>query len=174
MVFKRPRIDDSESPAYDFNVASSLGDKINQFISSNISEIEANVREALALKVKEISEKNLAFTVVAKENSKLVEDNVLKERHHKECNKVIVDKDQEIESLYDKTMNEIKKWRNTIEENNEKQNELLAHKQVQLEIAENKNKHHLSEDEKQQKEIDELKETVDAKSKRLEDKSNEL
>ena len=58
MVFKRPRIDDSDSPDYDFNVASSLGDKINQFISSNISEIEANVREALALKVKEISEKD--------------------------------------------------------------------------------------------------------------------
>ena len=168
MVFKRPRIDSSGF------LDSSLGNKIINLISSNISEIEANVRNVLALKNKEIWEKNLAFTVVAKENAKLVEDNVHKTKQLEECNNVLVEKDQKIKSLYYKTMNEIKKWRDTTEENNEKQNKLLDQKQIQLEIAENNNEHYLSENEKQQKEIDELKETVESKSKQLEDKSNKL
>ena len=91
----------------------------------------------------------MAFTVVAKENSKLMEENVLKTKQL-EGKKVIVEKDQEIESLHDKTLNEIEKRRNTIEENNEKQKELLAEKQIQLEVAENNNKHYIFENEKQQ------------------------
>jgi hypothetical protein len=94
MVFKRPRIDNSESPDYDLNVDSSLRNKINQFISSNISEIETNVREVLALKIQEISEKNLAFTVVAKENSKLMEDNIIKERQ----NELLVNKQIQLDN----------------------------------------------------------------------------
>ena len=78
MMFKRPRIDDSKCSYYDFNSFPKFTNKISNVISSDISEIETHVRKALVLKNKEISEKNLAFTVVAKENSKLMEDNLLK------------------------------------------------------------------------------------------------
>ena len=67
-------------------------------------------------------------------------DNVLKTSELEECQRGIAEKEKETESLYDKTMSEIKKWRGSIEETNEKQQELLAKKQIEIGRLNNENK----------------------------------
>ena len=133
MEVKRQRFDISE---YNYDGDLCLVNKIREFISSEIHQLENSVQKVLAIKDK-VTVDNIKLK---EDNIKLKEDNVLKTSELEECRRAIAEKEKEIESLYDKTMSEIKKWRGSIEETNEKQQELLAKKQIEIGRLNNENK----------------------------------
>ena len=163
MEVKRQRLD---IRAYNYDGDLCLVNKIREFISSEIYQLENNVQKVLAIKDK-VTVDNIKLK---EDNIKLKEDNVLKTSELEECRRVIAEKEKEIESLYDQTMSEIKKWRGSIEETNEKQQELLTKKQIEIGRLNNENKNIQLENERQLVEIKKLKETVDLKDKYLEGK----
>ena len=109
----------------------------NNLLLFHISEIENNVHKALAIKDKELFEKKLALKAIAQENFRLMEEISEKDKRLEEQNKILREKDQDIEQLCDEMLVEAGKWRKTVEVENKMHGDLLRQKDSELQLLEN-------------------------------------
>jgi len=136
MLGKKRKLDLNDTSNLNFSESDLIDVVVKKIIETEICGLKKFVTGALVAKNQEISERKLAFSAVARENTEVKEENKWKTSQLEACYKAIEDKDMEIKNAFDENINkenEIIECKDTIEENNDKHNEILNKKEIEIE-----------------------------------------
>ena len=155
-------MDGDDYPSQDVSI--NIIQEFKYSLLQEVCDIEKNVRKVIILKDQEIGEKKIAFSAVAREISKLQEENVWKNNQLEDCYQAVLDKDKEIETLKDLNKEQKNMFERYEKKITKKHLEILKKKQNDNVLVNSENVNILFKNKRNLEEIEALQKVVNDKS----------